>query len=121
VPYGLFADLLVLFHAAFILFAVLGGLLCLKRTFFLYVHLPAAFWAALVELGGWTCPLTPWENALRHLAGQAGYSGDFVAHYLLPLIYPAGLTRSVQIFLGLSVLVLNLGVYGWVFSRWKRP
>lgn len=116
-PYGLLADLLVLFHAAFILFALAGGLLSLRWPRAALVHLPAVTWSAVVELAGWYCPLTPWENELRWHSGAAGYDGDFIGHYLLPLIYPSGLTRTVQISMGLGVLVLNLLTYGYVWRK----
>ena len=119
-PYGLLADLLLLFHAAFILFAVAGGLLSLRWPRAALVHLPAVTWSAVVELAGWYCPLTPWENELRWHAGAAGYEGDFIGHYLLPLIYPSGLTRTVQISMGLGVLALNLLAYGYVWRRRRR-
>ena len=116
-PYGLLADLLILLHAAFILFAVAGGLLCLRWPRAMLAHLPALLWSAIVEMAGWICLLTPWENALRHRAGESGYAGDFIGHYLLPLIYPSDLTRSLQIALGLGDLALNLLIYGYVWQR----
>ena len=115
--YGLLADLLVLLHFAFILFAIAGGLSCLRWRRAAYVHLPVVGWSALVELAGWVCPLTPWENHLRWQAGETSYDGDFIAQYILPLIYPAGLTRYVQIALGLSVIALNAAVYVYVWRR----
>jgi hypothetical protein len=113
----LLADFTVLLHLAFILFAVLGGLLALRWPRAAWVHLPAAAWAAAIELGGWICPLTPLENALR--AGEAGYAGGFVEHYLLPLIYPAGLTREIQFALAGFVLLVNIAIYLAVARRWR--
>jgi hypothetical protein len=84
------------------------------------VHLPVAAWGALIELAGWICPLTPWEMALRRKAGQGGYAGGFVEHYLLPALYPEGLTLGVQIVLGFLVVGVNLGVYGLVWHRRLR-
>ena len=104
-------------HLAFILFVVCGGLLVLRRTGWAWVHLPAVAWAAWVEFSGWICPLTPLEVALRHGAGEAGYGGDFVEHYLLALLYPGGLTRELQMLLGAVVRLVNLAVY-WVL--WRR-
>ena len=115
----LLADFTVLLHLAFILFAVLGGLLALRRPRVAWVHLPAAAWAAAIELGGWICPLTPLENALRVRAGEAGYGGGFVEHYLLPLIYPAGLTREIQFALAGFVLLVNIAIYLAVARRWR--
>ncbi|PZX23448.1 conserved hypothetical protein; putative membrane protein [Cupriavidus phytorum] len=111
------ADLVVILHALFIVFVVAGGLLVLRWPRAAWVHLPAAVWGVLIEWAGWICPLTPLENTLRQAAGQAGYSGGFVERYLLPLIYPAGLTPAVQLWLGLVVLVVNVAIYAlW----WRR-
>jgi len=115
--YRLLADALVVVHAAFIVFGVFGGLLALQNSAWMWLHLPAAAWAALVVIMGWTCPLTPLEQNLRAAAGQDGYEGDFIQHYLLSAIYPEGLTRTVQIWLGVGVLAFNLIVYAFVFRR----
>jgi hypothetical protein len=112
------ADLVVLLHAAFIVFVAAGGLLAWHRPRLAWLHLPAAAWGAWIELSGGICPLTPLENSLRAAAGQAGYAGDFVGRYLLPLIYPAGLTREIQIVLGIGVLALNAAIYGALL--WRR-
>lgn len=118
--YQLLADLLLVVHAAFIVFAALGGLLVLHRRWWVWLHLPAAAWAATVVTMGWICPLTPWEQNLRIAAGQQGFSGGFIEHYLLSAIYPAGLTRAIQIWLGVGVVVVNLLVYGVVWSCRKK-
>jgi hypothetical protein len=118
VLFRLAADLVACLHLAFILFVVLGGLLVLRWPRWAWFHLPAVGWGALIELMGWICPLTPLENRLRLEAGTAGYEGGFVEHYLLPVLYPAHLSRSIQIFLGLGVLLINFFVYGW--PRWRR-
>lgn len=115
--YKALADLVLVTHLVFILFAVLGGLLVLKQRRLLWAHLLAAGWAALIELGNWICPLTPLENYLRRLAGESGYQESFVGHYLVPIIYPAGLTRPVQILLGLIVIGVNLLVYAFVMRQ----
>lgn len=114
------ADLVVVLHGLFILFAVFGGLLGFWRRWLVWLHLPAVAWAALVVIMGWTCPLTPLELKLRQLAGGAGYQGGFIEHYLMPLIYPPGLTRSTQVLLGLSVLAINLLVYAALVWRHRR-
>ena len=114
------ADLVVVLHLAFILFVVAGGLLVLRWPRLAWAHLPVVAWGAGIELIGWICPLTPLENALRRAAGQAGYAGGFIEHYLMPLIYPAGLTREIQLALGLFVLVVNLAIYTVVALRWRR-
>ena len=88
------ADAVVVLHVCFVLFVLLGGLLALRWPRLTWVHVPAALWGVVIELGGWICPLTPLENALRQRGGSAGYHGDFVEHYILPVLYPAGLTRK---------------------------
>ena len=115
--YGMFADGLVIVHLAFVAFVLAGGLLVLRRPALCWVHLPAAAWGALIEFTGWTCPLTPWEQALRHRAGQDGYPGGFVEQYLLPALYPAELTPGVQTALGLLVIAVNAGLYALVWRR----
>ena len=110
-------DLVVGFHFLFVLFVVLGGLLVLRWPWVAYLHLPAAAWGALIEFGGWVCPLTPLEQSLRRSAGDAGYSGGFIEHYILPLLYPSALTRHLQILLGVLVLALNLAIYGLLLRR----
>ncbi len=110
--YRLTADFVVLIHLAFILFAAFGGLLVLKYPRCALLHVPALIWAVLISLAGWVCPLTPLENWLRERSGAVGYDTSFIEHYILPIIYPGELTRGMQIFLGLLVLVINLGIYG---------
>jgi hypothetical protein len=111
------ADAVLAAHLAFVLFVVFGGLLALRRPRVAWLHLPAVAWAAAIEFSGWICPLTPLEVTLRHGAGEAGYGGDFVEHYLMALIYPAGLTRELQVSIGAAVLLINLVVY---FVLWRR-
>jgi Protein of Unknown function (DUF2784) len=119
IPYQLLADLVVLVHVAFVVFAVLGGLLAARWRRLVWIHLPAVIWAVIVEFFGWVCPLTPLENWLRRRAGQAVYPSDFIAHYILPVLYPEELSREVQITLGALVLLINLSVYTWIFRRKK--
>jgi len=116
----LLADAAVVLHVLFVLFALFGGLLVLYRRGFLWLHLPAAIWAVMIELFGWFCPLTDLENALRRKAGQAGYSGGFIEHYVLPVLYPAGLTREVQYALAAVALGINVAVYAWVVRSRRR-
>ena len=118
--YALAADGVVVLHGLFIMFAVLGGLLAAWRPWTAAVHLPAAAWAAWIGVSGRLCPLTPLENRLRSMAGEAGYAGGFVEHYLLPLIYPPGLTPAVQWILAAFVVLVNLAIYGWVLRRSRR-
>lgn len=115
--YQLLADTVLVVHLGFILFVVAGGFLVRWRRSVAWVHLPAAGWGALIEFMGWICPLTPLENWARLRAGETGYTGGFVEHYLLPVVYPAALTRDVQIALGAAVLIINLSIYAWVFGR----
>lgn len=118
--YRLLADAIVLLHFAFVAFALAGGVLALRWPRVAWLHLPAALWAAAVEFMGWICPSTPLENALREAGGAAGYAGDFVARYLLPVLYPAGLTRAIQVVLGAIVVAANLAIYLWIWRRRQR-
>ena len=118
--YRVAADLVVFIHFTFVLFVVFGALVALRRPRVLWLHLPAATWGALIEFQGWICPLTPWEIRLRTLGGQAGYPGGFIEHYILPLLYPAGLTRTVQLTLGAVVVVVNGLLYAMVWLKWSR-
>jgi hypothetical protein len=120
VLFRLVADLVVVVHAAFVVFAVFGSLAVVYRPRLAWLHVPAVAWAALVELAGWTCPLTPLENHLRTLAGGAGYEGGFVERYLVPAIYPESLTREVQLLLGATVVAINVGAYGWIVRSARR-
>jgi hypothetical protein len=109
------ATAIAITHLAFILFVLLGGLLVLRGPRLAWVHLPAAVWGVLIEFFGWWCPLTKWENHFLREAGRAGYDGGFVAHYIMPIIYPAGLTRGMEIAIGAIVLIVNVSVYVKVF------
>lgn len=115
--YLILADFVLFVHLAFVLYSVLGGFLAVRWRRSILLHLPAFLWAALVEINGWICPLTPIENRLRVWGGGSEYRADFVANYLLATLYPEGLTRQVQIGLGLVVLILNGIVYGGMIWR----
>jgi hypothetical protein len=117
---GLAADILVVLHLAFVLFALLGGLLVYRWPRWAWLHVPAFAWGAVIEFNGWICPLTPLEQRFRAAAGEGGYSGGFVEHYLLPMLYPEGLTREIQLGLGLLVLGVNAVVYGAWLWRMRR-
>ena len=119
--FRLLADLVVLVHLAFVVFVVVGGLLALKWRWVVWLHLPAAIWGALIEFGGWICPLTPLENWLRNQGGEEGYAGGFIQHYMVPVLYPDGLTREIQIVLGLAVVILNLIVYALILRQSRKP
>jgi len=114
------ADLVVLTHFAFVLFVVLGGLLVLRWRPLIYLHVPAVIWGAWIEFSGRICPLTPLENMLRLKAGEAGYTGGFIEHYLLAILYPSALTRDIQAVLGVLVVVLNLALYAYVLCNTPR-
>ena len=118
--FRLAADVVALLHLAFVLFVVGGGLLVWRWPWLAWLHLPAVAWGALIEFTGWMCPLTPLEQHLRQIIGQAGYAGGFIDHYLLALLYPAGLTREAQWALGAGVLVVNGAVYSLLLGRWAR-
>ena len=118
---ALVADAVLLLHALFIAFALLGAALLWRWPRLVWAHLPAVLWAAFVEFSGNICPLTPLENRWRETAGGQGYSGGFVEHYLLPLIYPAGLTRDAQWWLGTGVVLVNVLLYGAWLRRRRRP
>jgi hypothetical protein len=115
--YPILANLVLVVHFVFVLFVVLGGLLVLKWPRAAWAHIPAAIWGSVIEFAGWICPLTPLENRLRELAGESIYRGDFIARYLMPVIYPEGLTREAQITLGAAALVFNAAIY---FIVWWR-
>lgn len=114
------ADVVVVVHAAFVMFATLGGLLALRWRWIPWIHLPAVAWGGFVELTGRVCPLTPLENRLRDAAGGATYDVDFVERYLVPIVYPPDLTRTVQVVLAALLIVVNVAAYAWVWHR-VRP
>jgi hypothetical protein len=116
----LLADVLVGIHFLFVLFVVGGGFLAWRWPRVVWAHVPVALWGALIEFAGWICPLTPLENQLRRAAGEAGYAGGFIEHYVIPVIYPAGLTREMQVALGIAVVMVNLLAYGGLIWRLKR-
>jgi hypothetical protein len=116
--YAVIASLLVIVHFLFVLFVILGGLLLFRWPGIAFIHLPATTWGVLIELNHWICPLTPLEQSMRRAAGEEGYSGGFIDHYLVPLIYPEGLTPEIQWVLGAVVLLLNAVIYGsWIIKR----
>ena len=118
--YHALAHLVLLIHALFVAFVALGGLLVLRKPWLAWLHLPALAWGAIVVAMGWICPLTPLENTLRRMAGQQGYSGGFIEHYITSVIYPDGLTREIQILLTTILIVGNVAVYMVVYRR-KNP
>ncbi|HXH69777.1 MAG TPA: DUF2784 domain-containing protein [Pyrinomonadaceae bacterium] len=117
--YRILADAVLVSHFAFVIFIIFGGLLVLRRRIVLFIHLPALVWGIFVQIFLWQCPLTPLENWFRHLGGEAGYSGGFIEYYILMLLYP-GIGFWIHILLGLILLAINLAVYSYVFSHWRR-
>ena len=118
--YQLLAEGVVVLHLFFILFVVLGGILTLVWPKVIWVHIPCVLWAIIIELTGKICPLTPLENELRIRAGQGIYSGDFVIHYIEPMIYLEGLTRQLQIILGVMAALVNMMMYTLIYLRKKQ-
>jgi hypothetical protein len=118
--YSRLADIVLVLHFGFVLFVALGGFLVLRWPRLAWVHIPTALWGVAIEFGGWICPLTPLENRLREAAGESTYRADFIARYLMPVIYPEGLTREAQLALGLMALVGNGVIYTFVARRWGR-
>ncbi len=116
----LLADLLVLAHLLFVAFVMAGGFLLVRWPKLAWLHLPAAAWGAAIEFTGAICPLTPLENRLRALGGEGIYSGGFVEHYLLPILYPEHLTLLVQQGLGGVVVAVNLLAYTLAYRSWRR-
>ncbi len=114
------ADAVVIFHLAFIVFAMGGAILVLRWPRLSLAHLPAAAWATLVEVMSWRCPLTRWEYFFRDRYGDGRYEGSFVDHYIIPIIYPDGLTPRIQLWIGLFVLIVNVSMYTLVIARWRK-
>lgn len=119
--YALLADLVLVLHTAFVVFVVAGGLFVLRWPKVARAHVPSAIWGAAVEIGGWVCPLTPLEIRLRERAGEDAFQEGFLAHYFEPILYPSGLTREVQVWLGVGVIVLNVAIYTVVWRKRRRP
>lgn len=118
--FRILADATVVLHLAFVIFVVLGGILVLRRRRLAWAHIPAAIWGAWIEFAGWICPLTPLENRLRELGGQAAYPSTFVEHYVLPVLYPTSLSRELQWILGGIVVLVNAVVYAIVARQSVR-
>jgi hypothetical protein len=118
--YNVFASAIVLAHFLFIAFVICGGLLVIRWPQLAVVHLPAAVWGAAVEIYGLVCPITPLENHFRMLAGDTSYSGDFIARYLLFVIYPENLTTTIQQLLGCLVIAVNVIIYIVVIRKYRK-
>jgi hypothetical protein len=115
--YRAVADAILIAHFAFVLFVVFGALLLLRWPRLAWLHIPAVVWAAFVEFSATVCPLTPIEVLLRREAGEAGYTGGFIDHYVVSLLYPDGLTRETQTVLGAMVVAINVAIYIVAFRR----
>ena len=115
--YAVLAGGVVLAHLLFVAFSVAGALLALRWRWVPWIHVPAVLWAAFIEFSGGICPLTLLENQLRAAAGLDDYSGDFIAIYMFPVLYPEGLTREAQVVVGTLVVAINVAAYGWLFGR----
>ncbi len=120
ITWRILADAVVLAHLAFVVFVTVGGFLTWRWRFAALAHLPALAWGVWIELSGAICPLTPLENQLRSFAGEAGYSGDFLEHYLIPVLYPPGLTRQTQWVLAAVLLIFNVIAYAGLLVRERR-
>lgn len=115
----LLADIILFFHFAFVVFAIFGGLIVLYKRRVAWLHVPVVLWSSVINLASWVCPLTPLENMFRSAAGQAGYEGGFVEHYIAPLVYPGGMPRELEIVAGVSILVWNGFMYTYI-AIWAR-
>lgn len=118
--YSILADIVIFVHFLFIIFVVLGGLLVVKWSWIKFIHIPAAIWGALIEIQSWVCPLTPLEVRFKMKAGESIYEGGFIEHYIMPIIYPPGINRKMQIILATVVIVINLGIYSWILYNSKK-
>jgi hypothetical protein len=115
--YVLLSDGVVLVHFAFIAFVIFGGWLAARWRWVVWLHVPGVLWAIVVEAFNWGCPLTPLENTLRKWGGETGYEGDFVAHYVLPVLYAGVGSRGIQVAAAVIVVVVNMTAYAWMFAR----
>ena len=117
--YRLLADLILILHFSFVLFAIFGGLLVLRWRWMWKLHLPALVWSFLVQYFIWICPLTDWENYFRRLGGEAGYEGGFIEYFISAILYPGIITPQIHLLLAISLVVFNLLVYAFLFLRFR--
>lgn len=118
--YRALADLILISHFCFVLFAIFGGLLVLHRRWMWKFHLPALVWSFLVQYFVWICPLTDWENYFRALGGEAGYEGGFIEYFISAILYPGIITPQIHLLLAISLVVFNLLVYSYILWRVYR-
>lgn len=119
-PNAALADLALLLHLTFIVFVIFGSLFVFRHRWLIWVHLPMVLWSSIVNITPWRCPLTPLENYFRLQASESGYEGGFIAHYLAPLIYPAGMSWDMGLVIGVVVFVWNVVLYGILIYRQKH-
>ncbi len=117
--YRFLADFTLIFHLCYVLFAVFGGLLVLRRRSLIWLHLPALFWGIIVQVFSLTCPLTEFENKFRALGGESGYTEGFVEHYLTNILY-FHIDYRFHFALGFILLLINLLIYSYIFVRWRK-
>ena len=118
--YEIAANLTLIVHFVFILFVVFGALLFFVATKIVFIHIPAFIWGAYVELTHSICPLTYLENWFLHKANLTTYSEGFIQNYLVFIVYPTNLSKDLQIYLGIAIMVANMIIYGLIFSRLKK-
>lgn len=117
---SLLADAVLLLHLAFIVFVVFGALFSFHHRWVAWIHLPMVLWSSVVNMTHWYCPLTPLENYFRVAAGKAGYEGGFISHYIVPVIYPQGLSYDLGVAIGIGVFLWNGLVYSLILYRAHR-
>ena len=118
--YELAANLTLIVHFAFILFVVFGALLFFVATKIIFIHFPALIWGSYIELNNSICPLTYLENWFLHKANLTTYSEGFIQNYLVPIVYPVSLTKDLQIYLGIALIVINIVFYAFIFNKLKK-
>ena len=118
--YELLANLTLFTHLIFILFVIFGGMLFFIFSKIIYIHIPSLIWGIYIEFTNSVCPLTYLENWLLYKGELSTYSNDFINNYLFPIIYPEGLTAEIQIYLGASLIVINIFIYGSIYKNFKK-
>ena len=118
--YELAADIILIIHFLFILFVIFGALLFFVSKKIVFIHIPAIIWGSYIELTHSICPLTYLENWFLHKANLTTYSEGFIQNYLVPIVYPMNLTKDLQIFLGIGLIVINIVIYAFIFSKQKK-
>ena len=115
--YEIAADLILIIHFTFVLFVVFGALLIFVSIKIVFIHIPAVIWGSYIELTNSICPLTYLENWFLHKANLTTYSEGFIQNYLVPIVYPMNLTKDLQIYLGIALIVLNIIVYVLIINK----